>query len=153
MGSFQIGRSGNLEMNENNLKKLHAQKVFWKRNSKNALCWEFYCVNDNKEVNVRTLQIMHCIVCHKNPILNVNLKIQARKRLITYNTTNDIATLRKHVNSHHFNIFVKFEEKVNCPLRQDETKPSIKRPNISPDSISKFFVTKEPLRKMMCSEK
>ncbi len=35
-------------------KKLHAQRVFWKRNNKNALCWAFYHVNDNKEVNVKT---------------------------------------------------------------------------------------------------
>jgi hypothetical protein len=29
-------------MNENNLKKLHAQRVFWRGNSINALCWAFY---------------------------------------------------------------------------------------------------------------
>ncbi len=43
---------------ENNLKKLHAQRVFWRRNSKNALCQAFYCVNDNKEINVTDLQTM-----------------------------------------------------------------------------------------------
>jgi hypothetical protein len=31
MRNFQIEGSRNLEMNENNLKKLHAQKVFWKK--------------------------------------------------------------------------------------------------------------------------
>ncbi len=31
MGNCQIERSRNLEMNESNLKKLHAQKVFWKK--------------------------------------------------------------------------------------------------------------------------
>jgi hypothetical protein len=79
MGNFQIKGSRNLEMNENNLKKLHAQRVFWRGNNKNALCWAFYCFNDNKEVNLTTLQIMHCILCHNNPILNVNPKTQARK--------------------------------------------------------------------------
>ncbi len=77
-------------MNQNNFKKLHAQIVFWKRNNKNALCWTFYCVNDNKEVNVIIFQTMCCIFCHNNPILNVNPKIQARKGLIIYNGTNDI---------------------------------------------------------------
>jgi hypothetical protein len=38
MGSFQIEGSRNLEMNENNLKKLHAQRVFWRGNNINALC-------------------------------------------------------------------------------------------------------------------
>ncbi len=82
-----------------NFKKLHAQRSFWRSNNKNALCWTFHCVNDNKEVNVITPQTIHCILCHNNPILNVNPKIQARKGLIIYNTTNGIATLRKHVNS------------------------------------------------------
>jgi hypothetical protein len=51
MGSFQTEGSRNPKMNENNLKKLHAQRAFWRRNNKNALCWTFYCVNDNKEIN------------------------------------------------------------------------------------------------------
>jgi hypothetical protein len=42
-------------MNENNLKKLHAQRTFWRRNNRNALCWAFYCVTRN---NVTTLQTM-----------------------------------------------------------------------------------------------
>jgi hypothetical protein len=46
----------------------------WRRNSKNALCWAFCCVNDNKKINVTTFQTMHCIICHNNPILNVNPK-------------------------------------------------------------------------------
>jgi hypothetical protein len=79
MGSFQIKRSKNLEMNENNLKKLHAQRVFWKGNNINVLCWAFYCMNDNKEVNVIVFQIVHYILCHNNPILNVYPKTQARK--------------------------------------------------------------------------
>jgi hypothetical protein len=45
-------------MNENNLKKLHAQRAFWKGNIINTLCWAFYYVNDNKEVNVTTFQTM-----------------------------------------------------------------------------------------------
>jgi hypothetical protein len=37
-----------------NLTKLHAQRLFSKPNSRNAFCWAFYCVNDNKEVDVIT---------------------------------------------------------------------------------------------------
>jgi hypothetical protein len=47
---------------------------------------------------------MQCILCHNNPILNVNPKTKARKRLI-YNSYNGIAALRKHVNSYHHNLF------------------------------------------------
>jgi hypothetical protein len=78
MGSLRTKGSRNLEMNENNL-KLHAQRTFWRGNNINALCWAFYCVNDNKEVNVTTLETMRYILCHNNPILNVDPKTQARK--------------------------------------------------------------------------
>jgi hypothetical protein len=74
------------------------------RNSRNALCWEIYCVNDNKEVNAIALQIMQCILCHNNPILNKNPKTQARKGLIIYESFNHIVALRKHVNLNHLNI-------------------------------------------------
>ncbi len=131
-------------MNENNLKKLHAQRIFWRGSSINALFWAFYCVNDNKEVNVIVLQTMHCIFCYNNPILNVKPKTQARKGLIIYNTNNTIAPLRKHVNLDHSNILKKFEREVNCPLKEDERKPSRKKPNIFLNSISNFFATKEP---------
>jgi hypothetical protein len=77
-------------MNENKLMKLHAQNVFWRGNNKNALCWAFYCVNDNKEVNVIASQTMCCILCQNNQILNVNPKIQVRKGLIRYNRYNGI---------------------------------------------------------------
>jgi len=63
---------------------------------------------------------VHYIICHNHPILNVNLKMQTRKRLITYITINGIVALRKHVNSNHLNIFFNFEEKTNFPLKEDE---------------------------------
>jgi hypothetical protein len=47
---------------------------------------------------------MHFIFCYNNLIFNLNPKIQARRRLIIYNTTNGIITLIKHVNLNHFNI-------------------------------------------------
>jgi hypothetical protein len=66
---------------------------------------------------------MHCILCYNNPILNLNPKAQAWRRLIIYNTTNGITTLIKHIISDHFNILNFFEEEVNSPLRKDEKKP------------------------------
>jgi hypothetical protein len=55
MVSLQTKGSNNLKMNEKNLKKIHAQKIFWKGNNRNSLCWAFYCVNHNKEVNAIAL--------------------------------------------------------------------------------------------------
>jgi hypothetical protein len=48
---------------------------------------------------------MHFILSHNNLVLNLYPKIQARKGLITYNKTNGITPLRKHVNSNHCNVF------------------------------------------------
>jgi hypothetical protein len=75
------------------------------RDNINALCWEIYFVNDTKEVNVIALQIMQCILCHNNPILNKNPKTQAKQGLIIYDSFNHIIALRKHANSNHLNIF------------------------------------------------
>ncbi len=44
MVSLQIEGIRNSKMNEKNLKKLHVQKTFWKRNNRIALCYTFYCV-------------------------------------------------------------------------------------------------------------
>jgi len=64
------------------------------------------------------------------------------KGLIIYNTIKCIASLRKHVNSDHPNIFFKIEEKINCPLREDEIQCSKKRPNVSSNSTSNCFFCK-----------
>ncbi len=32
-------------------------------NNKNALCWAFYCVNDNKKINVTSPKTICCILC------------------------------------------------------------------------------------------
>jgi hypothetical protein len=83
---IQIEGSRNPNMNEekmkDNLKKLRAQRSFWRTNNINVLCWAFYCVNDNKEVNVTTFLSMCCILYHSNLVLNLNPKTQARKGLI-----------------------------------------------------------------------
>ncbi len=73
-----------------NEKYIYVQRAFWRGNNINALCQAFYCVNDNKEVNAIAPQTMWCILCHNNPILNVNPKTQAKKGLIIYNSFNGI---------------------------------------------------------------
>jgi hypothetical protein len=114
------------------------KRLFQKPNNKNALCWAFYYVNDNKEIDFIVVQVMRCFLCYNSPILNLNPKIQARKGLIIYNKINGITTLRKHVNSNHSNIFFKIEEEMNNPLREDEKQPLKKRQNESSNSIFNF---------------
>jgi hypothetical protein len=74
-----------------NLEKLYVQRIKWKLgHNRNATCWAFYYVNDNKEVDVKFLQIMKYILCYINPMLVSNMKTQARKSLILYDIKNGI---------------------------------------------------------------
>ncbi len=77
-----------------NIKRLHVQRTIWKSNGRNSLCWVF-CVNDNKDVDVKCFQNMRFIFCYNSPILFCNLKTHARKGIILYNTTNEIMSLKK----------------------------------------------------------
>jgi hypothetical protein len=63
--------------------------------TKIALFWAFYYVNDNKEIDLITPQIMCCIICYNNLVLNWNSRNQVRRGLIIHNTTNGITTLKK----------------------------------------------------------
>ncbi len=74
-----INPKNNEEKMKENLRKLHAERLFWKPNSKNVLCWAFYFVNDNKKVDLIAPQVMHCIICYNSPILNLNSKTQVRR--------------------------------------------------------------------------
>jgi hypothetical protein len=51
-----------------NLQKLHAQRKFWRGHNKNSLCWAFYRMNDGKEVEVASHQIMRCILCYDSVV-------------------------------------------------------------------------------------
>jgi hypothetical protein len=126
---------------KHNVNKLHVQRSLWRENNKNALCWAFYFVNDNKKVLKIAIQTMHCILCHSNPILNLNPKTQARKGLIIYNTINGIIALRKHVNSNHSNVLKKFEE-ANFPFKEEEIQVLKIDQIFLLNSISSFFFCK-----------
>jgi hypothetical protein len=84
--------------------------------------------------------------------LNLNPKIQTRKRLIIYNTTNGIVTLRKHDNAIHSNVLKFFENELNCLLREEEKKPSKKRLNISLTPYLVFFC-KKTFQERRCATK
>jgi hypothetical protein len=52
-----------------NLQKLHAQRLFWEPKRRNAICWVFYVVNDNKSVDGKVPHVMKCNLCYKTPML------------------------------------------------------------------------------------
>jgi len=98
----------------------------------------FFCVNDNKDVNVKCPQTMRCILCYSSPILFCNFKTQARKHLILYDITNGITSLKKHVNVDYYSKAKMFEEEVNSPLRGEEDQIHLVM------QLSIFFVAKNP---------
>jgi hypothetical protein len=59
----------------------------------NALCWSFYCGNDNLKVNLNVPQIMRYLLCHSQPIVFMNSRKQLRQGLITYYKTSSITCL------------------------------------------------------------
>jgi len=79
--------------------------------------------------------------------LNLNSKNQARGRLIIYNTTNSITTLKKNCKCKPFYYFLNFEKEMNNMLNEEEKENANKRPNIFSSSTSNFFDTKEPFKK------
>ncbi len=67
IASVQIEGSRNPKNNERKFEKnTCTKKIFWKPNSRNALCWVFYCVNDNKKIDLTTLQVIYCILCYNS---------------------------------------------------------------------------------------
>ncbi len=66
----------------------------WRHDNKNALCWSFYCVNENKLMDVKCSQLMRCILCYITLVLITNAKTQARKCLIFYKSANEIIALK-----------------------------------------------------------
>jgi hypothetical protein len=52
-----------------NLQNLHAKRFFWKFEGRNAICWAFYAVYDNKLVDGKIPQVMRCHLCYKTLVL------------------------------------------------------------------------------------
>jgi len=95
-----------------NLQKLHAQRLLWKPRRRNAICWAFYVVNDNKPMDGKIPQVMKCHLCYKTPTLYTP-RTKLRKGLISYYKTNGISTLKKHVDAEHHLLANKLDEEMN----------------------------------------
>jgi hypothetical protein len=57
--------------------KLHTQRLFKKPKGRNAICWAFNVVNDNKPIDSKIPQVMRCHLCYKTLVLH-NPKIKLR---------------------------------------------------------------------------
>ncbi len=55
LAKVKIQKSQERTMKEN-IRKLHTQKTIWKSHGKNSICLVFFCVNDNKYVDLKCFQ-------------------------------------------------------------------------------------------------
>jgi hypothetical protein len=123
------------------LAKLLNQRKEWRGHNINALCWSFYCVNDNKKIDNKCHQLMRCFFCYPKLIETCNKKTKSRKGLISYYKTNGITCLKNHVDVNHVVLYNKFENVVNNFLKGNVERQLMKKcPSISRSSISNFFV-------------
>jgi hypothetical protein len=67
--SFQIKSNQDLESEEKTMKENIKKMMF-----KEFFMLGFFCVNDNKDVDMKCPQTMRCIICYDNPILFCDLK-------------------------------------------------------------------------------
>jgi hypothetical protein len=113
----------------------------WKPHGRTSLCWSFYYISDNAKVDLKNIQIMHCILCYQTFVCGINPRTQMRKGLISCYKTYGITSFFKNVDANHMFIAKKFEEEVNCLLKEKKEKQSSKkRTNLSSGSILKKFM-------------
>ncbi len=98
-------------------------------------------MDDAKEVEATSHQVMRCILCYDNAINIPNAKTKERKWLITYYKTYGIIVLQKHVDASHSIIVKKLEGEINNEiLGIVEKQPTKKRPNVPTSVIFAFFL-------------
>ncbi len=81
------------------------------------MCWSFYYVKDNTQIDFEYTQIIHCILCYQEPIIGINSKTQGRKGLNFSYKRNGITSFKKHVDAKHIIIVKMFEKEVNSLLK------------------------------------
>jgi hypothetical protein len=75
-------------------------------------------INNGKDVEVGSPQVMKCIFCYVDLLNNYNPSIKHRKGLITYYKTHRVIGLKKHVDVDPIIIIAKaIEEEVNSLIR------------------------------------
>jgi hypothetical protein len=73
----------------------------------------FYCVNDNQEVNVEKTQIMCCIFCYNGLFKVSNSRTKTRKWKFSYCKIDEIPTSKKHVDMDHAIVAKRFKDELN----------------------------------------
>ncbi len=68
-------------------------------------------MNDNKEIDNICHHLMICFFCYHKPIETCNKRTKSRKDLISYYKTNEITSLKNHVDAHYVVFYKKLKNK------------------------------------------
>jgi hypothetical protein len=103
-----------MKKNSNKLSKIACSKKNVEKHNISTNCWVFYCLNDGKDVDGGSPQIMRCMYFYTNHVhAPIPSTKKGKKNLITYYKTYGITTLKKLVDADHFLIFEKNKEEIN----------------------------------------
>ncbi len=86
------------------------------------MCWGFFCVNENVEVDSGNTQIMRCTLCYQNLAIGINLETQMKKGLVFYYKKNGMKILLKYVDAKYILITMRFVKEVNSVLEITKKK-------------------------------
>jgi hypothetical protein len=77
----------------------------------NSICWGLFAINDNSLVDFKNPHMLHCIICRPTPCQEVGNIIKQSfvlcKGFIKYNKTNDITSMKTHIDVAHAHLVAK----------------------------------------------
>jgi hypothetical protein len=62
-----------------NLQTLHIKRKIWKGHNRNLICWAFYCVNDDRKIDLGNPQAMRCLFCYNSCMRAFNPNTKNKK--------------------------------------------------------------------------
>lgn len=103
-------------------------------------------INDaSRAINMTTSQTLRCIICHSGNIGAQSRATQARKGIVSYNSTHGTSSMKHHLTSNHNVIFEKYIDQLEIEeASRSARKKSKKRDTIPPTTISAFFGASRP---------
>ncbi len=130
---------------------MHAQRKFWQLHGRLFLCWSYYCVYDNTQINLENTQIIHCILCYQDHVIGINSRTQARTNFLLQYKWNNFFKKTCEYKAHCYwkNVWKKSEVFAEKKKRKTTNKKTI----MSGGSIFIFFGSKIISKKRMCHKK
>jgi hypothetical protein len=93
---------------------------------------------------------MKCIICHidRTPLKILAIHIRCKKDLIAYHKSNNITTMKRHVECDHYALLKNLlKDATNLVTKSPlDCEPNKKKAHVSPFAIFSFFSTTRKLK-------